>query len=46
MSDKQESKQQDQQPIGKMTIAAVDAEFAKVEGKRPATPSSPSPLAR
>lgn len=31
MSDKQESKQQDQQPIGKMTIAEVDAEFAKAE---------------
>lgn len=31
MSDKQETKQQDQQPIGKMTIAEVDAEFAKAE---------------
>jgi len=31
MSDKQEIKQQDQQPIGKMTIADVDAEFAKAE---------------
>lgn len=31
MSDKQEAKQQDQQPIGKMTIAEVDAEFAKAE---------------
>ncbi len=31
MSDKQETKQQDQQPIGKMTIVEVDAEFAKAE---------------
>lgn len=31
MSDKQETKQQEQQPIGKMTIAEVDAEFAKAE---------------
>ena len=31
MSDKQETKQLDQQPIGKMTIAEVDAEFAKAE---------------
>ena len=31
MSDKQETKEQDQQPIGKMTIAEVDAEFAKAE---------------
>ena len=31
MTEKQETKQQDQQPIGKMTIAEVDAEFAKAE---------------
>lgn len=31
MADKQEAKQQDQQPIGKMTIAEVDAEFTKAE---------------
>lgn len=31
MTEKQEPKQQDQQPIGKMTIAEVDAEFAKAE---------------
>lgn len=31
MSDKQETKQQDQQPIGKMSIAEVDVEFAKAE---------------
>lgn len=31
MTDKQETKQQEQQPIGKMTIAEVDAEFAKAE---------------
>lgn len=31
MSDKQETKQQDQQPISKMTIIEVDAEFAKAE---------------
>ena len=31
MTDKQETKQQDQQPVGKMSIAEVDAEFAKAE---------------
>ncbi len=31
MSDKQESKLQEQQPIGKMGIAEVDAEFANAE---------------
>lgn len=32
MTEKQETKQQEQQPsIGKMSIAEVDAEFAKVE---------------
>ena len=31
MSDQQETKQPEQQPIGKMSIAEVDAEFAKAE---------------
>ena len=31
MSDKQETKQQEQLPIGKMNIAEVDAEFAHTE---------------
>lgn len=31
MSDKQETKQQELQPVGKMSIAEVDAEFAKAE---------------
>lgn len=31
MTEKQEAKQQDQQPISKMTIAEVDAEFTKAE---------------
>ena len=31
MSDNQSAQQQNQQPIGKMTIAEVDAEFAKAE---------------
>lgn len=31
MTEKQETKQQNQQPIGKMTIAEVDAEFIKAE---------------
>ena len=31
MSDNQETKQQEQQPIGKMSIAEVDAEFANAE---------------
>lgn len=31
MSDKQETEQQEQQPIGKISIAEVDTEFAKAE---------------
>ncbi len=31
MSDNQETTQQEQQPIGKMSIAEVDAEFANAE---------------
>lgn len=31
MSDKQEAKQEEQQPIGKMSIAEVDVEFANAE---------------
>jgi DNA replication initiation complex subunit (GINS family) len=31
MSDNQETKQQEQQPIGKMSIAEVDAAFANAE---------------
>ena len=31
MSDKQETKHQEQQPIGKMSLAEVDAEFANAE---------------
>ena len=31
MSDKHETKEQKQQPIGKMSIAEVDAEFANAE---------------
>lgn len=31
MSDNQETKQQEQQPIGKTTIAEVDVEFASAE---------------